>query len=109
MRGSTRVWAVRCAAVAGLMLSSGVAEAAKWVQIGAVDYLDTDSVERKGDEVTYNLFTVTGDERPDATTQGYRYRLNCKTREEEPADFPTQSDILTKNEPIYRRLCLKQK
>ena len=106
MRGSMRVW---FAAVAALGLSAGVAEAAKWVQIGAVDYLDTDSVERKGEEVWYTIFTVTGDERPDENTKGVRYKLNCKTREEEAADFPTQSDILTKNEPIYRRLCMKQK
>src|SRR5689334_23532045 len=97
-RGTMKTWAV---AIAALMLSAGVAEAAKWVQIGAVDYLDTDSIERHGDEVSYNIFTVTGDERPGDATIGMRYRLNCKTREEEPADFPTQSDILTKNEPIY--------
>jgi hypothetical protein len=106
MRGEMKIWAM---AALALMLSAGVAEAAKWVQIGAVDYLDTDSIERHGDEVSYNIFTVTGDERPDDTTIGLRYTLNCKTRAEEPADFPSQSDILTKNEPIYRRLCMKQK
>lgn len=103
-----KLWTVRCALIAAATLMATSAEAAKWVQIGAIEYLDTDSVERHGDTVTYNLFTVVGDARPDDTTQGVRYKLNCKTREEETPDFPGQSDILTKNEPIYRRLCLKK-
>ena len=98
----------RCALIAAAALIATNAEAAKWVQIGAIEYLDTDSVQRKGDVVTYYLFTVVGDARPDEATQGIRYQLNCKTREEETPDFPgQQSEIVTKDEPIYRRLCKK--
>jgi hypothetical protein len=103
------VWIARCALISAAALIATSAEAAKWVQIGAIEYLDTDSVQRKGDIVSYNLFTVIGDARPDDTTQGVRYTLNCKTREEETPDFPgQQSEIVTKDEPIYRRLCQKK-
>ena len=79
------------------------------MQIGAIEYLDTDSVAHEGEVVTYNLFTVVGDKRPDETTEGIRYRLNCKTREEEAPDFPGEaSQIVTKDEPVYRRLCRKK-
>jgi len=99
---------VRCALIAAAVLIATTAQAAKWVQIGAIEYLDTDSVQRQGDVVSYSLFTVIGDARPDDTTTGVRYRLNCKTREEETPDFPGQSsEIVTKDEPIYRRLCRK--
>ncbi len=104
-----KIWAAGCAAGAAFVLSYGIAQASTWVQIGAAEYLDTASIERSGDEVSYNIFTVTGIERPNDTSIGLRYTLNCKTRFEEPADDPSQSDTLSKNEPIYRRLCLKKK
>ena len=103
-----RMWTARGALIVVAALIATTAQAAKWVQIGAIEYLDTDSVQRAGDEVRYTLFTVVGDARPDNTSTGVRYKLNCKTREEETPDFPGQaSEIVTKDEPIYRRLCRK--